>query len=412
MSVRPIAILLAAVLLGGCAGIPWARHGATPEPVEVADDTAARVALNARVYDAVVRHASRLFHRRDAIAGFRARAASLRGTVVAQPGEAGLYAGLATLLAHLDDDHSYVTSPTARRQRDAALAGTMTADTGLRTLPVGGTWVVSTVRADSPAAAAGVRPGWQLVDVDGVLPAGAAPPIEGVGIVLRLVDEHAREHRLTLVPRMMPPLPRHAARRLEGDIAYLWFEAFDRDTYHWFEGQMDALEASPPRGIVLDLRGNGGGNGGLAAMTHAWFHAGEQPLVTLRHRGTRRTYVAGPMPHHRAEPMVVLVDAGTASMAEILAARMQEAGRATVVGQRTRGAATGTRGVELPDGGLLHIGMLGLATPGGQVLEKVGMRPDIVVEPDWQAVREGGDPVLDAALAQLAGRTGDAAEAP
>ena len=73
-----------------------------------------------------------------------------------------------------------------------------------------------------------------------------------------------------------------------------------------------------------------------------------------------------------------------------------------MVGQRTRGAVVATRGIDLPDGGLLHLGMFGLTTAGGQALEKRGVLPDVEVDLDWQAVREGGDPVLDAALEKLA----------
>ena len=395
-------LVAASLLLAGCASVPWARDDATPEPIQVADGSADRAALNARVYDAVVRQATRLFHRRDVIAGFRAHAATLRDTVVARPDEAGLYAGLSTLLERLDDDHSYVTSPGSRVRHDALRAGTAVADTGLRTQLVGETYFVSTVRPDSPAAGAGVLPGWRLVDIDGVPTALAAPPADGVRRTLRLLDEHDREHLLALTPRMMPPLPRHELRRLDGGIAHLRFEAFDRETHRWLLEQMDALEEARPRGIVLDLRGNGGGHGGMATVTHAFFHPGTQPLLTLQRRFFRQTYVAGPMPHHRGEPMVVLVGPTTASMAEILAARLQETGRALVVGQRTRGAVVATRGIDLPDGGLLHLGMFGLTTAGGQALEKRGVLPDVEVDLDWQAVREGGDPVLDAALEKLA----------
>jgi len=399
---RRINLLLAATLLTGCASVPYAQDDATPAPVVVTDGSTQRTALNARVYDGVVRHVGRLFHRREAVADFRAHAAVLRDAVVAAPDEAGLYAGLSTLLTRLDDDHSYVTSPTARAREAAHRAGESVPETGLRTLRVGEAFFVSRVRPESPAAEAGVLPGWRVVDIDGTPVALAAPPVAGASRTLRLVDEHGREHRVTLTPRTMPPLPRHTARRLDGDIAYLWLEGFERDTYNWIQEQMDALEALPPRGIVLDLRGNTGGHGGIATMTHAWFHPDKQPLVTLHHRFIRRTYVAGPMAHHRDEPLVVLVGPSTASMAELMAARMQETGRALVIGQRTRGAAVGTHGIDLPDGGLLYIGMLGMTTPAGQVLEKVGVRPDIEMDLDWQAVREGRDPVLETALALLA----------
>ena len=86
-------LVAASLLLAGCASVPWARDDATPEPAQVTDGSAERAALNARVYDAVVRHVVRRFHRREAISDFRAHAAAQRDAVVAQPDEAGLYAG-------------------------------------------------------------------------------------------------------------------------------------------------------------------------------------------------------------------------------------------------------------------------------------------------------------------------------
>ena len=157
-------LVAASLLLAGCASVPWARDDATPEPAQVTDGSAERAALNARVYDAVVRHVVRRFHRREAISDFRAHAAAQRDAVVAQPDEAGLYAGLSTLLERLDDDHSYVTSPGSRVRHDALRAGTAVADTGLRTQLVGETYFVSTVRPDSPAPGRACCPdgGWWI----------------------------------------------------------------------------------------------------------------------------------------------------------------------------------------------------------------------------------------------------------
>jgi hypothetical protein len=74
--------------------------------------------------------------------------------------------------------------------------------------------------------------------------------------------------------------------------------------------------------------------------------------------------------------------------------------------QITRGAVVGSQAVELPDGGLLQVGMMLMPTAGGRYLEKVGVEPDIVVPIDWAAIREGRDLTLDTALAALSRMAG------
>jgi carboxyl-terminal processing protease len=117
-----------------------------------------------------------------------------------------------------------------------------------------------------------------------------------------------------------------------------------------------------------------------------------------------------PAPRPYLGPVAVLTGPGSASAAELLAGVLQERGRATIVGGTTRGAVTGTRAINLPDGGLLRVGMIVMTTPQGRTLEKVGVTPDIVVPDDWRAVREGRDPALDAALAVVRDRAASAGD--
>jgi len=95
---------------------------------------------------------------------------------------------------------------------------------------------------------------------------------------------------------------------------------------------------------------------------------------------------------------VILTDEGSASTSEILAAGLQEAKRATVVGDNTVGAALGSTIEELPGGAVMQIPVAGFKTPKGVAIEGRGVQPDHRVLETRAALLAGHDPVLDAAL--------------
>jgi len=399
-------VVLAPVLvLATCAAVPYEtpeQRDQPPPAVQAADGSAERSALNARVHDAVVRHVDDLFYRKDFDRKrFAADAGARRAQVLAQPDEAGLHAQLRGLLGTLDDEHTYTLSPTARMRAAARRTGQTYAGYGLVVTEADGRYLVMQVQPGSAAAEAGVLPGWHVASIDGQPVDVAPPPAEGRAGHVVFVDDAGAERPLALVARTLPPLPRREARRLDGDVAYLRFDDFDRPTHDWFEREMAAIAAQPPRALVLDLRRNGGGLMDIAALANAYFHSGKQDFLVQKRRLVDRRLYSPPARSVYAGPLLALTGPATASAAELLAARLQETGRARIVGERTRGAVVGTRGINLPDGGLLYVGMWVMTTPGGRILEKAGVTPDLPVAPDWTAVRAGRDPVLEAALAAL-----------
>lgn len=407
LAALPVVVALAAA---GCASVPYARDGHLPTPVQPADGSPARTALNARVYDAATGHVRQLFYRDDFNGfDFATQASSRRDRALAQADEAGLYAVLGELLQGLDDDHTYASSPTQRAREAARRAGEADAGYGLLLTAIGREYYVASVVPGTPAADAGVQPGWRAVSIGGRPVRTSAPPVLGRSARLIFVDDAGDEHAVDLVAQTVPALPRRAFRRLDGDIAYLRFDDFDRTTRDWLDARMAELSATPPRALVVDLRRNGGGALDIAASVNAHFQPGRDAFARIHGRLIDRRMAAGPAAHPWLGPMRVLIGPTSVSAAELLAARLQTTGRATLVGQRTRGGVIGTRPIDLPDGGELRIGMAVMTTPDGQRLEKVGVMPDIAVPPDWEAVRAGRDPELDAALASL--RTSPAAVA-
>lgn len=392
-------VFAVALSLSACASIPYEKIGALPPAVQVADGTAERAALNAEVYDAAVGYVERLFYKRD-FGGvpFAEEAAMRRAAAVAEPDEDGFYVRLTELLDTLDDDHTHTLSPVEREMVHAREQGEARAGFGIVITPRGDERFVALVRPGTPAAEAGVLPGWKLESIAGRPALFAPPPVVGRTDRVVFRDEDGAEHAMDLTAVLTPPIPRFETRTLEGGVAYIRFDDFDQARYDQFKAEMERLAEAPPPGLILDLRTNGGGQLNLEGLTMSWFFAEKRDVVVLKGRFIDRRVNVDPAPLPYLGPVVILTGPGSASAAELLAGVMQEHGRATIVGGTTRGAVTGTRAINLPDGGLLRVGMLVMTTPGGRMLEKVGVTPDIVVPDDWRAVRDGRDLALEAAL--------------
>jgi carboxyl-terminal processing protease len=159
------------------------------------------------------------------------------------------------------------------------------------------------------------------------------------------------------------------------------------------------------KGVLLDLRGNGGGILDEAVLVGSLFVRDGVIVSTKARRAGRLVYNArgGAIPS--TIPVVVLVDEGTASAAEIVAAALQDHHRAKVVGTHTFGKGVFQEVVELPNGGGLDITVGEYFTPSGRNLGGGGIKRGAGVQPD---VRAGDNPktprdeALDTALRRLA----------
>jgi carboxyl-terminal processing protease len=131
-------------------------------------------------------------------------------------------------------------------------------------------------------------------------------------------------------------------------------------------------------GIVLDLRGNPGGLLDEAVEVASSFLDGG-PVVSYERRGkaprTLQAFSGGDV----TTPLVVLVDAATASAAEVVAAALQDRNRAVVVGSRTFGKGTVQEPSRLSDGSGLELTVGRYLTPSGRTIEGVGLEPDVAV---------------------------------
>ena len=163
-----------------------------------------------------------------------------------------------------------------------------------------------------------------------------------------------------------------------GDVGYVRISSFQDDAVGLFTGRaIDAHLANGARAFVLDLRGNAGGPvlQGLQVLDR---FLSDGVLGFRRVRGVS-VPIAYANPRALSQPLVVLVDAATASTAEIVAGALQAYGRAQLVGTITAGKGIGQTAIELSDGAELQLVSFEWLLPGFRTIDGSGLRPDVEV---------------------------------
>ena len=255
--------------------------------------------------------------------------------------------------------------------------------------------VVARVGPGSPADRAGIRADDQLRAVDGRSTAGLSAPVVAAALrgapgtaVTVVTRRGAAVRTLELVRAEIAPAGVAVAYESSGrggpTVARISIPAFTRGVGRQVRAAVaDAVAASRGAGsgtggVVLDLRGNPGGLLDEAVETaSAFLDGGPVVSYTRRTGGTVRLDAVAAGDVH--VPLVVLVDGGTASAAEVVAAALQDRGRAVLVGSRTFGKGTVQEPRTLPDGSALELTVARYRTPAGRNLEGAGLEPDIEV---------------------------------
>ena len=152
-------------------------------------------------------------------------------------------------------------------------------------------------------------------------------------------------------------------------------------------------------GLIVDLRGNPGGIGGMAMGMAGWLvDKPDQRLGTMYMRDATLNFVINPRVDVFAGPVAVLVDGSSASTSEIFAEGLKDLGRARVFGTKTAAAALPSIFEKLPNGDGFQYATANYISAGGKPLEGLGVTPDVEVKLTREGLLAGHDAVLDAAL--------------
>ena len=246
---------------------------------------------------------------------------------------------------------------------------------------------------DSPAEAAGLKSGDIILEIDGESIVGldldlAASKMRGpAGITVKLLILHAGETEPVEIEitRAIIELT-SIVYEMREDIAYIVIYQFTDRTDSEFIPIIQELEQSGAKGIVIDIRSNGGGllDSAVAVVSH--FLESGIVATTRNDEGTLKEYYVDTEALRIDLPLVVLVNEGTASAAEVLAGALQDYGRAVIAGNTTFGKGSATAVYTLQDGSAINVTIARWFTPSGRLIEGNGIEPDIKLELDWEEV--------------------------
>jgi carboxyl-terminal processing protease len=245
---------------------------------------------------------------------------------------------------------------------------------------------VVSVQPHSPARRAGLRSGDVLLAV-GDQPVGERSVADvvsalrgevGTTVTLRL-ERDGRIVSLRMKRAAVTDDDVHASMISRG-VEQLRIAAFTRGVGRWVSNRVAAAQRQHLAGIVLDLRGDPGGLLEEAVQTASAFLDGG-PVVSYEQRGSTPRILDASGHGDTTTPLVVLVDGGTASAAEIVAAALQDRGRAVLLGSRTFGKGSVQAPSQLSDGSALELTVGRYLTPTGRSLDGVGVDPDVAVAP-------------------------------
>jgi len=180
---------------------------------------------------------------------------------------------------------------------------------------------------------------------------------------------------------------------LENDIGYLRITQFEKNTAVDFEREFRGLQSRDVQGIVIDIRNNGGGimDSGIAI---ADLLIGQGTITYLENQKGERTYYNSDSSMVDI-PYVLLVNEGTASTSEILAAAVKDNEGGQLVGTKTFGKGVVQSVEQLPDGDAMKLTILQYFSPDGDVIHGKGIQPDISMEDQEETPN---DEVLEKAL--------------
>ena len=313
------------------------------------------------------------------------------------------------MMESLGDPHSTYMDPQTYKDANAQLAGSYegigaTVDTTGQFLTV-----ISTFPG-SPAEKVGLQSGDQIVGVDGKDMTGTNPELvrqkvigpAGTTVHLTVARTGAAAPLEFDVTRAKIVTPSASGKMLPNGIAYVAVTTFGENTTRELTDTLNTLLPQHPRGLILDLRDNGGGYLQTAVEVVSQFVDKGTVLYEQYGDGSRKEYTVIPGGMATRLPMVVLINEGTASASEITAGALQDYGRAKLVGVVSYGKGSVQNWVPISnEQGAVRVTIARWLTPKLRQIDKKGLAPDVYVQRTVEDRKAGRDPQLDAAVETL-----------
>jgi carboxyl-terminal processing protease len=313
------------------------------------------------------------------------------------------------MIAALGDEHSSYMDPKTYSDANAGLAGQYE---GI------GAWVDTTAAyltvispiPDSPADKAGIQPGDKIIAIDGEDMTGTDAELvrqrvlgpAGTTVVLTVAREGQTDPLEFSITREKIVVKSASGKILDNGIGYVQITTFGDKTTSELRATLKDLMAQNPKGLIVDLRNNGGGYLQTAVEVASEFLPNGVVLYEQYGDGKRNTYDVISGGQATQIPLVVLINEGTASASEIVSGAIQDYGRGKLVGITSYGKGSVQNWVPLSDNqGAVRVTIAKWLTPHERSISKIGLTPDVTVEMTNEDRLADLDPQLDKAVEVL-----------
>lgn len=314
------------------------------------------------------------------------------------------------VLNSLGDPHTILVEPAPAQQEATNLQGNYGGIGAKVELRKGA--LVLLPFPEGPATKAGILPGDRIIKIDDVeikfedTPDTIENKLRGeVGSKVKLSLDRIGAPDLIEVEltREEINIPTVQYRMLENaPYGYIQITLESADTAKEFAKALQELLKNNPKGIVLDLRNNPGGLFPDPALEIVGQFLPNVPVVIEKYRdGTTKTYNARNNGSAQNIPVVVLVNSGTASAAEIIAGAFSDSGKVALIGEKTFGKGSVQGLYTLSDKSVLHITTAKWQTPNGTEIDGTGITPKFQIPLTPEDTAKGLDPQLDRAIEYL-----------
>ena len=228
---------------------------------------------------------------------------------------------------------------------------------------------------------------------------------EGTVVTLTILRDDASDPLELSITRAQIQVPSVSLeyKGAQEDLAYINIYQFSDDTQKEFDESVQALLLHEVKGVILDLRYNGGGYLDVAVDVLSDFIDGKQTAVITKHRDSSKNeiYYTNESGLLKDLPLVVLVNEGSASASEIVAGAIQDLKRGVVMGQQTFGKGSVQVIERLDDGSSLRLTIAKWYTPNDRSIDDIGVLPDTLVAMDPDDEDENIDTQMEAAIRYL-----------
>ena len=304
-----------------------------------------------------------------------------------------VYGALRGMIEVLDDPYSEYLDPEAYEQFNQSIEGEFSG-VGIEITIKDNVVTVITPLVGTPAEAAGVLAGDRILAIDGESTEGislteASIRIRGdagTSVTLSVLHNDDTTEDILIVRDLITVSPLHVELLDEENVLYIQLSRFDSSVGYELEAELETYDLSSLNGLILDLRYNPGGLLSTAISVSSLFIDRGQLIVSTESRisGEQKySSIGNTIPNI---PLAVLINAGTASSAEITAGAIRDQEMGILIGSKSFGKGVVQRVFDFSDGSALKLTTAEYLTPSGQAVDGVGLTPDIEVADDEDPV--------------------------